>query len=222
MFDKAILAEKLKLYLVCGEGETDKALADKVGEAIEGGVTAVQLRVKSRTAREIFYTAGILSAMTKRHGALFIINDRLDIALACGADGAHLGQSDVPIDAARKIVPENFIIGGSVRTRRQALEARDMGADYVGCGSAFATSTKTDAIVIGPSAIKDAVFGIGLPYVAIGGITLENLRQLADCGCCGISVVSEIMSSPNPREHARKLVGEINRTFWKRRGNFNE
>lgn len=218
MFDREILAEKLKLYLVCGEGETDKTLTDKVCAALNGGVTAVQLRVKSRTAREIFYTAGILSAITKQHGALFIINDRLDIALACGADGVHLGQSDVPIDAARKTVPENFIIGGSARTRSQALEARDMGADYIGCGSAFATATKTDAVVIGPGGIKDAVRGIGLPYVAIGGITLKNLSQLAGCGCSGVSVVSEIMSSPNPRERAQELVGEINGAFWERKG----
>lgn len=218
MFDKAILAEKLKLYLVCGEGETDNALYGKVGAALEGGVTAVQLRLKSRTSREIFDTAKALVNLTKQHGALFIINDRLDIALACCADGVHLGQSDLPVGVARKIVPENFIIGGSARTRHQALETRDAGADYIGCGSAFPTATKTDAVVIGPSGIKDAACGIGLPYAAIGGITLENLHRLAGCGCSGIAVVSEIMSSPNPRERAQRLAEEINSTIMKRRG----
>lgn len=213
MFDRVQLAERLKQYLICGEGETPKSLPGKVEAALEGGVTAVQLRVKSWTAREIWQMARELSLTTKRYGALFIVNDRLDIALTSGADGVHLGQHDIPVDVARALAPDDFIIGGTARTRELALKAQALGADYVGCGSAFATATKGDAVVIGPQGIREALGAIDIPSVAIGGITLENLHLLADCGCSGISVSAAIMNSSNPGLLARELTKEIDKVF---------
>lgn len=213
MFDRAILEKKLKLYLVCGEGETADSLFAKAAAAMDGGVTAVQLRVKSWPARDFLAAASALADMAKRRNALFIVNDRIDVALACGADGVHLGQEDIPVGAARRMVPENFIIGASVNTNEQAAIARGQGADYLGCGSVFATATKNDALVIGPEGVRKALDGIGLPGVAIGGITLDNLSLLAGSGCCGISLVSEIMDSQDPQKRARELLDKINRVF---------
>lgn len=218
MFDRKILEEKLKLYLVCGEGENADSLFEKAAAAMDGGVTAVQLRVKSWPARDFLAAAKALAGMAKQRNALFIVNDRIDVALACGADGVHLGQEDIPVGAARRMVPEDFIIGASVHTNEQAAIARGQGADYLGCGSVFATATKDDALVIGPEGVRKALDGIWLPGVAIGGITLDNLSRLAGSGCCGISLVSEIMGSPNPREKARELLKEINRVFARTAG----
>lgn len=218
MFNKDILEKKLKLYLVCGEGETTDSLFAKAEAALDGGVTALQLRVKSWPARDFLEAARTLAGMAKRRDALFIVNDRIDIALACGADGVHLGQEDMPVDAARRMVPADFIIGASVHTNELAAEARERGADYLGCGSVFATGTKNNALVIGPEGVRETLNGIGLPSVAIGGITLDNLNLLADSGCSGISLVSEIMGSPDPREKARELLKEINRVFARTAG----
>lgn len=213
MFDKKELAKKLKLYLICGEGETPRSLADKVDSALEGGVTAVQLRVKSWTSREIYDAARVLAQMAKRRGALFIVNDRLDIALACGADGVHLGQKDLPADAARRIAPAGFIIGGTARTRELAEDAERRGVDYIGCGSAFATKTKDDAVVIGPASIKNVLDAVALPSVAIGGITAQNLHLLSGCGCSGVALAAEIMASDDPGRRSAELIREIDRTL---------
>lgn len=213
MFNKTELTRKLKLYLICGEGETPESLPGKVEAALAGGVTAVQLRVKSWASREIFQSALTLSKIVKRHGAVFIVNDRIDIALACCAGGVHLGQKDIPADVARKIVPPDFIIGCSARTRDQAKTAQELGVDYLGCGSAFETVTKRDAVVIGPQGIKDAIGAVDIPCVAIGGITLKNLHLLADCGCAGISLASAILDSPAPELSARGFIAEIDRVL---------
>lgn len=213
MKDKKVLAERLRLYLICGEGDAPAKLIDKCEAALRGGVTAVQLRVKSWTARECYSTALELGKLCSAHGALFIINDRLDIALAAGADGVHLGQKDLPVSEARKIAGENFIIGGTARTRSLAAEAEAAGADYVGCGAAFETATKGDAVVIGPSGIKQALSTISIPSVAIGGITISNMKLLAGCGASGVSLSSAVMSAEDPEAAARVLRAEADKYF---------
>ena len=125
-------------------------MIEKTRAALAGGVTAVQLRVKSWTGRETYETALKLKELCAERGALFFVNDRLDVALAARADGVHLGQKDLPVDAARAIAGPDFIIGGTARTPELAREAQRLGADYVGCGAAFGTATKGDAVVIGP------------------------------------------------------------------------
>lgn len=211
--DRKKLAERLRLYLICGEGDSPEAVIKKAAAAIEGGVTAVQLRVKSWTGRECYDTALALKEICRAHGALLLINDRLDIALAAGADGVHLGQKDLPIGAARRLAGTDFIIGGTARTPELAREAQQLGADYVGCGAAFETATKGDAVVIGPYGIKKVLSAIDIPSVAIGGIELGNVKYLAGCGASGISLSGAIMRADDPEEAAAALIKEAGRVL---------
>ena len=213
MYDREKLAQKLRLYVICGEGDSPAEVIAKTRAALSGGATAIQLRVKSWTARETYETALALKNLCKEAGALFIVNDRLDIALAARADGVHLGQKDLPVDAARAIAGADFIIGGTARTPELAREAQRQGADYVGCGAAFGTDTKGDAVVIGPSGIKKTLSAITIPSVAIGGIELSNLRELADCGASGVSLSGAVMRAKDPRGAAQDLLCEINKYF---------
>lgn len=213
MSNEKDLAARLKLYLVCGEGETPESLTRKTELALAGGVTAVQLRAKSWDSREIFDAACLLRDICRRHHALFTVNDRFDIALACGADGVHLGRRDLPVADARRLAPQGFIIGATANTPAEVLAAEEAGADYIGCGAAFATTTKHDVNVIGPEGIKAAASAARIPCVAIGGITPDNLRLLSGCHCAGISLSSAIMGSANPEERARELAEETGRIF---------
>ncbi|MDO5116207.1 MAG: thiamine phosphate synthase [Synergistaceae bacterium] len=206
--DKKWLAEKLRLYLICGEGHSPEENLRKSAEALAGGVTALQLRVKSWSGRECYETALKLKALCREHGALFLVNDRLDIALAAGADGVHLGQKDMPVEAARRIAGADFIIGGTARTPELAREARRQGADYIGCGAAFATATKSDAVVIGAEGIKKVIAAADIPVVAIGGIELSNAAALAGCGASGIALSGALMRTRDPRAAAAALRKE--------------
>lgn len=213
MSNEKSLANRLKLYLVCGEGETPESLTGKTELALAGGVTAVQLRVKSWDSREIFDAALRLRDICRLYNALFTVNDRLDIALACGADGVHLGRRDLPVIDARRLAPQSFIIGATANTPAEVLRAEEAGADYIGCGAAFSTTTKHDVSVIGPEGIKAAATAARIPCVAIGGITPGNLRLLSGCRCSGISLSSAIMGCANPKERARELAEETGRIF---------
>ncbi|OUO92932.1 thiamine phosphate synthase [Cloacibacillus sp. An23] len=213
MYDRKKLAEKLRLYVICGEGDAPEAVIEKTRAALAGGATAVQLRVKSWTGRETYGTALALKKLCAERGALFVVNDRLDIALAAHADGVHLGQKDLPVDAARAIAGPDFIIGGTARTPELAREAERLGADYVGCGAAFGTATKGDAVVIGPDGIKNTLSAISIPSVAIGGIELSNVRELAGCGASGISLSGAVMRAEDPEAAAGALINEINKYF---------
>lgn len=211
--DRKRLAEQLRLYLICGEGDTPDEVLRKTAAALEGGVTAVQLRVKSWTGRECYNTALALKDLCHAHSAALLVNDRLDIALAAGADGVHLGQKDLPVGAARQIAGPDFIIGGTARTPELAREAQRLGADYIGCGAAFGTATKDDAVVIGPEGIKEVLAAVEIPSVAIGGIELANVSRLAGCRCSGISLSGAVMRAADPREAAKALMREIDKSF---------
>lgn len=213
MYDRKKLAEKLRFYVICGEGDAPEAVISKTRAALAGGATAVQLRVKSWTGRETYETALALKKLCAERGALFFVNDRLDIALAAHADGVHLGQKDLPVDAARAIAGPDFIIGGTARTPELAREAERLGADYVGCGAAFGTATKDDAVVIGPDGIKKTLSAISIPSVAIGGIELSNVRELAGCGASGVSLSGAVMRAEDPEAAASALINEINKYF---------
>ena len=213
MRDRKNLAARLKLYLICGEGFTPKENIAKVSAALRGGVTAVQLRVKSWSGRECFGTALALKKLCREHGALLLINDRFDVAMAAGADGVHLGPSDLPVDAARRVAGPDFIIGGTARTPELAREAQRLGADYIGCGAAFGTATKDDAVVIGPEGIKEVLAAVEIPSVAIGGIGPANVSRLAGCGCSGISLSGAVMRAADPKEAAKALMREIDTSF---------
>ena len=195
------------LYLV-----TDRLLArnrsieETVVEAIKGGVTVVQLREKELTTREFLHQAFALKELTDSLSTPLIVNDRLDIALACGAAGVHLGQDDMECVVARRIGGTSLIIGVSVSTLSEALQAEREGADYLGISPVFSTATKTDAPPpIGLEGLNRIRREVRLPLVGIGGINTSNAADVVRAGANGVAVVSAIMASSDPCLAAREL-----------------
>lgn len=181
-----------------------------VEQAILGGVTLIQIREKNADGKQFYETAVQLKKLTDRYNIPLIINDRVDIALAIDAAGVHLGQSDLPCFAARKILGKDKIIGLSARNSKAAVIAEQNGADYLGVGAMFQTSTKNDAKVVTPSVIYEIKKSVSIPIVAIGGIEIDNIDNLKGTGIDGIAVVSAIMSSKSPKKAAEKLKGKFN------------
>ncbi len=193
---------------------TDRALMscasieECVERAIAGGVSVVQLREKNCSSRDFYEEALHLREMTRKHGVTFIVNDRVDIALAAGADGIHVGQSDLPCAVVRKMVGPDMIIGVSAKTVAMAREAEQAGANYLGVGAIYPTATKKDTSVITLETLEAIRAAVSIPIVAIGGIKRDNLAPLkgkAD----GIVVVSAIVAQPDIEAAAREL-----RTLW--------
>lgn len=174
--------------------------------AIAGGADTIQFRQKRGSTRELIATARLMQAVCAQAGVAFIVNDRLDVALACGADGVHLGQGDFPIPLARAWLGEGKIIGGSAANLAEALGCRDQGADYVGFGPVFPTASKADA---GPASglevLGEVVAQAGLPVIAIGGIGLGNAAEVMRAGAHGIAVISAVCCQPDPAAAARNL-----------------
>ena len=195
-----------ELYLV-----TDSFLCRKyslsyvVEEAIQGGVTVVQLREKTADIRTFYQQACQVKEVTDAYHIPLIINDRLDIMQAVDAAGVHLGQSDMPLSVARKIIGEEKIIGISVSTEEEAQKAAEEGADYLGVGAIFSTDTKKDATIISLHTLQQIKANIEIPIVAIGGIHQDTLLKLKGINIDGIAVVSDIMTADKPKEAARAL-----------------
>jgi len=177
-----------------------------VEEAIAGGADAIQLRDKGYTAKQLLQEALKLRDITRKNGVPFIINDRVDVALAVDADGVHLGQDDFPLAWARKLLGEGKIIGISTHNLEEAMQAEKDGADYIGIGSVFPTTTKPDArSLAGLELIADIKRNVSIPVVAIGGIKEENVAQVAEAGADCIAVISAVVSATDIREAARNL-----------------
>ena len=194
------------LYLVTDRDvlvNTD--LYTDVEEAIKGGVTLVQIREKSIGSLDFYNLAVKIKKITDKYKIPLIINDRLDIAQAIDAAGVHLGQSDMPADIARRILGNNKIIGVSTGTLKQALKAERQGADYVGVGAMFPTTTKDDASAVTINCLKEIKEGISIPVVAIGGITEKNVELLRSAKIDGIAVVSAILGKKSVKTAAEKL-----------------
>lgn len=170
---------------------------DKIEEALKAGVDIVQLREKNITEREYLKRAMLMREMTNRYHTIFLVNDRVDIALACGADGVHLGNDDLPVEAARRIMGENALIGATARTAGQAVKAEEMGADYLGSGAWAQTDTKRDAVPILDETFLEIVKSVSIPDVAVGGITAENCRRPLSLGASGLAVSSGILKAPS-------------------------
>jgi thiamine-phosphate pyrophosphorylase len=205
----ARLAERLALIVVtdaaCGEG---RELVEVVRAALAGGAPAVQLRAKHEPTRAMVELALRLAEETRRAGALLFVNDRLDVALAAGADGVHLGDDDLPLPAARRLAPPEFLIGRSVATPREAAQAVREGADYLGVGPVFATLSKADAgDAIGAEGVR-AVCSVagGVPVVGIGGIDAGNAGVVAGAGAAGVAVIRAVMLAADPRAAAAELL----------------
>ncbi|USS40733.1 thiamine phosphate synthase [Thermococcus aggregans] len=203
------LRKKLKLYVI-----TDRRLkpeVESVREALEGGATSIQLRIKNAPTREMIEIGKEIRKLTREYDALYFVDDRLDVVLATDADGVQLGPEDMPISLAKEIAP-NLIIGASVYSLEEALKAEEEGADYLGAGSVFPTSTKKDAKVIGLEGLRKIVELVKIPVVAIGGITHENIREVLKTGVDGIAVISAIMGAEDVKratEEMRKIIEEV-------------
>lgn len=186
------------IYLVTDDGCLQgRALIDCVREALEGGVTLVQYRAKTASSAEMYAEALQLKALCDSFNVPLIINDRLDIAMAVGAAGVHLGQDDLPCAAARKLLGEDYIIGVSAHNPAEARAALLCGADYLGCGAVFGTATKADVQKLGTDGLAAICKAKGLPVVGIGGVTADNYREVRAAGADGAAIVSGILAQPD-------------------------
>lgn len=199
--------DALRLYLVTDQALTrGRPLADMVAAAVQGGVTCVQLREKQLGTREFLAQALILKALLAPQGIPLVINDRIDIALACGADGVHLGQNDLPVDEARKLLPPGVFIGWSVESMDDVQQSAALPVDYLGVSPIFSTTTKTDTKdpwgLEGLAVVRAAT---RLPLVAIGGIHAGNARDVLRAGANGLAVVSALCATDDPQAAANAL-----------------
>ena len=194
------------LYAVTDRAWTGKqTLYQQVECALKGGVTCVQLREKDLPEAEFLAEAREIGALCRSCGVPFIINDNVEIALACGADGVHVGQSDMEAGRVRAAVGEGMMIGVSARTVEEALTAQRAGADYLGVGAVFSTSTKLDAEAVSRQTLRDICAAVDIPVTAIGGISKDNILELSGTGIDGVALVSAIFSAEDIEGRCREL-----------------
>lgn len=183
-----------------------------VRQALAGGATAIQLREKGMSAREMVELGREIRNLTRESGAAFIVNDRLDVALAVEADGVHIGQKDLPAQVARKLLGPGKILGVSTGTVLEARQAVADGADYLGVGSIFATKSKGDAgEPIGLAGLKAIRAAVDVPIIAIGGIDAGNVAEVIAAGADGVAVVSAVIGAQDVAAAARELLSAIRR-----------
>lgn len=197
----------LRLYAVTDRRSLPAGvtLAQAVEAALDGGVTCLQLREKEASAGEILALARTLLPLCRARRVPLLINDRVDIALAAGADGVHLGQEDLPLPEARALLGPDRILGATAHTVEEALRAQAEGADYLGVGAMFPTGTKTNTIPTSADTLKAICAAVSIPVVAIGGVNAQNLPTLAGTGIAGAAVVSAIFSQSDLTAAARTL-----------------
>lgn len=184
-----------------------RSVTDVVTRALDAGAPAIQLRMKAASAREQLGVARELRRLTRDAGALLFLNDRLDVALAAGADGVHLGPDDVPVAAARAVVPPGFLIGCSTDDPDAARRAEADGADYVGCGAVFGTTSKrVDGERIGTDRLDHVARAVDIPVVGIGGITPDNAAEVAATAAAGVAVIGAVMAAADPATAVRRLL----------------
>jgi thiamine-phosphate pyrophosphorylase len=187
--------------------DTGEALEIAISAAIEGGCRIFQYRDKLSSPRTVFSRARRLAGICRDAGALFLVNDRLDVALMAEADGCHLGQDDLPIPEARKLAPPGFLLGSSTHSVAEARRAEQEGADYIGVGAIFRTMTKDDALVPrGPKLVAEVAEAVSLPAIAISGIARKNVREVIRAGASGFAVISDLFGGPDIRERAREFL----------------
>ena len=210
MVDRYELKKALKLYLV-----TDSDILKGrdfykcIEDAIKAGVTMVQLREKDADGKEFLEKAMRLRELTRKYNVTFIINDRVDIAMLCDADGVHVGQSDIDVLSVRKLIGKDKIIGVSARTVKEAKTAKENGADYLGIGAMFSTSTKQDAKNVSFDTLSKIKEEVNLPFVLIGGITLDNVHELKRFNPDGYALVSGILGAEDIDTRVKKWYEKI-------------
>lgn len=203
--------KELKLYLVTDSDILrGRDFYKSIEDALKGGVTMLQLREKDASGKEFLDKAVKLRELTRKYDVKFIINDRVDIAMLCDADGVHVGQSDIPADKVRKLLGTDKIIGVSARTVEEARTAQERGADYLGVGAMFTTTTKLDAKAVSIEGLLEIKENVNLPIVAIGGLSLNNIEMLKQCNIDGYAVVSAILKAEDIKNECEKWIDTIN------------
>lgn len=198
--------DDLLLYAITDRRNLDKIMFfEKIEEALQGGVTILQLREKELDEDSFINEAIEVKNICRKHGVPLIINDNVNVALKSGADGVHVGIEDMPIDEIRRTVPDSFIIGATCKTVEQAQSAEMLGADYMGVGAVFPSPTKKNAVRITREQLKEICASVSIPAVAIGGISLENVDELKGGGMSGIAVVSAVFSADDIQKAASLL-----------------
>lgn len=207
------LAGDLRLIVITDATmASPRSLAEVVGAALTAGARTIQLRDKGASSSELLAQVRHLLNLTRPAGALLFVNDRVDVALAAGADGVHLGPEDLPVDAVRALVPSSFLIGYSADRPGVAREAAAAGADYIGCGAVFGTTTKdVGDEAIGVERLDRVARAVDVPVVGIGGVTLENVEEVAATAASGVAVVGAVMAAPDPAGAVEALLRPFRR-----------
>ncbi len=194
------------LYFITDSSNyTEQEFLNRVEKALQGGVTLIQLREKDKTTREYIELAQKAHNITKKYNVPLIIDDRVDVALAVDAEGVHVGQSDMPVYLARKLMGENKIIGATTKTVQQAKEAFEQGADYLGVGAIYPTTTKVKTVLTSTDTLRDICNAVPIPVNAIGGLNKDNIDVLEGVPISGICVVSAIMKADDPKKATEEL-----------------
>lgn len=194
------------LYLVTDStGLTEQEFLSRTEQALQGGVTLLQIREKERSTREYIHLASQVHELAKRYNVPLLVDDRVDVALAVDAEGVHVGQTDMPVDIARRLLSPDKIVGATAKTVPQALEAWQQGADYLGVGAIYPTTTKVVTVITSTETLADICAAVPIPVNAIGGLNRDNLGVLKGTGIRGICVVSAIMKAADPKAAAQQL-----------------
>jgi len=192
-------------FITDSTGCAEDAFLFRVEQALQGGVTLLQLREKDKSTRDYIELAAKVHEITKRYGVPLIIDDRVDVALAMDAEGVHVGASDMPVATARKLMGDDRIVGATAKTVPWAKEAYEQGADYLGVGAIYPTTTKVKTVLTSTDTLRDICHAVPIPANAIGGLNKDNIDVLAGIPIAGICVVSAIMKANDPKQAAMEL-----------------
>lgn len=205
-----MLKETLRLYLVTNRYQDPlETFLKKVEQACQSGVTMIQLREKQLTTNQYYELAKMVKQITDTYQVPLIIDDRLDVCLAVDAAGLHIGDDELPVSVARQVLGTEKILGVTAKTVKRALEAEKSGADYLGTGAIFPTTTKENAPITLISTLKDICQAVGIPVVAIGGLTCENIHQLSGTGIAGIAVVRDLMQARDIEKRTQEFLTKL-------------
>lgn len=203
-----------RMYFITDSTNYDEdEFLKRVEDALNGGVTLLQLREKNKTTREYIHLAEKLHTLTKKYNIPLIIDDRIDVAMAVRAEGVHLGQSDMPVRIARELLGDDYIIGATAKTVEQATEAYNQGADYLGVGAIYPTTTKVKTVITSVETLKKICKAVPIPTNAIGGLNKDNIGALKNTGISGICVVSAIMKADSPKQAVSELKEAFNKVM---------
>ena len=208
--------ETLRLYLVTNRYQDPlETFLKKVEQACQSGVTMIQLREKQLTTNQYYELAKMVKQITDTYQVPLIIDDRLDVCLAVDAAGLHIGDDELPVSVARQVLGTEKILGVTAKTVKRALEAEESGADYLGTGAIFPTTTKENAPITLISTLKDICQAVGIPVVAIGGLTCENIHQLSGTGIAGIAVVRDLMQARDIEARTQEFLTKLDQIISK-------